>query len=188
MLRKTLVDTSIVSRRGRIVKTTGDGMLFNCVRAVDAMRTFDRKRDAWQRPQARPPQYPSRSELASLSLGNGSNVGHEHNRLSSPRWLRYSYAPNSLPASRTLAEDLNDLRQSIPNMLQRENVSRFWSYLLGVSSGRSTATTERISSIRRQAPIATLSQVVDRLRRCPCLFKLFDLRIEGSKFCLQLLK
>lgn len=37
-LRKTLVDTSIASHRGRIVKTTGDGMLVEFVSAVDAAR------------------------------------------------------------------------------------------------------------------------------------------------------
>lgn len=38
VLRKTLVDTSIASHRGRIVKTTGDGMLVEFVSAVDAAR------------------------------------------------------------------------------------------------------------------------------------------------------
>ena len=37
-LRKTLVDPSIASHRGRIVKTTGDGMLVEFVSAVDAAR------------------------------------------------------------------------------------------------------------------------------------------------------
>ena len=38
VLRKTLVDTSIASHRGRIVKTTGDGMLVEFASAVDAAR------------------------------------------------------------------------------------------------------------------------------------------------------
>ncbi|KWV46533.1 hypothetical protein AS156_01740 [Bradyrhizobium macuxiense] len=38
VLRKTLVDTSIASHRGRIVKTTGDGMLVEFVSVVDATR------------------------------------------------------------------------------------------------------------------------------------------------------
>lgn len=38
VLRKTLVDTSIAAHRGRIVKTTGDGMLVEFVSAVDAAR------------------------------------------------------------------------------------------------------------------------------------------------------
>jgi adenylate cyclase len=38
MLRKTLVDPSIASHRGRIVKTTGDGMLVEFASAVDAAR------------------------------------------------------------------------------------------------------------------------------------------------------
>ena len=37
-VRKTLVDSSIASHRGRIVKTTGDGMLVEFVSAVDAAR------------------------------------------------------------------------------------------------------------------------------------------------------
>jgi adenylate cyclase len=38
VLRKTLVDPSIASHRGRIVKTTGDGMLVEFVSAVHAAR------------------------------------------------------------------------------------------------------------------------------------------------------
>ena len=38
MLRKTLVDPSIASDRGRIVKTTGDGMLVEFASAADAAR------------------------------------------------------------------------------------------------------------------------------------------------------
>jgi adenylate cyclase len=37
-VRKTLVDPTIASHRGRIVKTTGDGMLVEFARAVDAVR------------------------------------------------------------------------------------------------------------------------------------------------------
>jgi adenylate cyclase len=37
-LRKTLVDPKIVEHRGRIVKTTGDGMLVEFASAVDAAR------------------------------------------------------------------------------------------------------------------------------------------------------
>jgi adenylate cyclase len=37
-LRKTLVDPSIAAHRGRIVKTTGDGMLVEFASAVDAAR------------------------------------------------------------------------------------------------------------------------------------------------------
>src|SRR3954465_4982876 len=37
-LRKTLVDPAIASHRGRIVKTTGDGMLVEFASAVDAAR------------------------------------------------------------------------------------------------------------------------------------------------------
>jgi adenylate cyclase len=36
--RKTLVDPTIASHRGRIVKTTGDGMLVEFGSAVDAAR------------------------------------------------------------------------------------------------------------------------------------------------------
>ncbi len=38
-IRKTLVDPTIASRRGRIVKTTGDGMLVEFASAVDAVRS-----------------------------------------------------------------------------------------------------------------------------------------------------
>src|SRR5436190_3248515 len=37
-VRKTLVDPAIASHRGRIVKTTGDGMLAEFASAVDAAR------------------------------------------------------------------------------------------------------------------------------------------------------
>jgi adenylate cyclase len=37
-LRKTLVDPAITAHRGRIVKTTGDGMLVEFASAVDAAR------------------------------------------------------------------------------------------------------------------------------------------------------
>jgi adenylate cyclase len=37
-VRKTLVDPTIAAHRGRIVKTTGDGMLVEFVSAVDAAR------------------------------------------------------------------------------------------------------------------------------------------------------
>src|SRR5258708_22611414 len=37
-LRKTLVDPAIAAHRGRIVKTTGDGMLVEFASAVDAAR------------------------------------------------------------------------------------------------------------------------------------------------------
>ena len=38
-IRKTLVDPAIASHRGRIVKTTGDGMLVEFASAVDAVRS-----------------------------------------------------------------------------------------------------------------------------------------------------
>jgi adenylate cyclase len=38
-LRKTLVDPAIASHRGRIVKTTGDGILVEFASAVDAVRS-----------------------------------------------------------------------------------------------------------------------------------------------------
>jgi adenylate cyclase len=38
MFRKTLVDPKIATHRGRIVKTTGDGMLVEFASAVDAAR------------------------------------------------------------------------------------------------------------------------------------------------------
>jgi class 3 adenylate cyclase len=38
-LRKTLIDPAIASRRGRIVKTTGDGVLVEFASAVDAARS-----------------------------------------------------------------------------------------------------------------------------------------------------
>src|SRR5207253_7339285 len=39
MLRKTLVDPVIAAHRGRIVKTTGDGVLVEFASAVDAARS-----------------------------------------------------------------------------------------------------------------------------------------------------
>jgi adenylate cyclase len=38
-LRKTLADPKIVEHRGRIVKTTGDGLLIEFASAVDAARS-----------------------------------------------------------------------------------------------------------------------------------------------------
>ena len=37
-LRKTLIDPAIAAHRGRIVKTSGDGMLVEFASAVDAIR------------------------------------------------------------------------------------------------------------------------------------------------------
>src|SRR6187455_324386 len=37
-IRKSLIDPAIASHRGRIVKTTGDGMLVEFASAVDAVR------------------------------------------------------------------------------------------------------------------------------------------------------
>ena len=47
MLRKTLVDPTIAAHRGRIVKTTGDGMLVEFASAVDAARCAMEIQRAW---------------------------------------------------------------------------------------------------------------------------------------------
>ena len=48
-LRKTLIDPTIAAHRGRIVKTTGDGMLVEFASAVDAARCALKSSAAWQR-------------------------------------------------------------------------------------------------------------------------------------------
>ncbi len=55
--RKTLVDPGIATHRGRIVKTTGDGMLVEFASAVDAARcAVEIQREMAQRNTAVPPE------------------------------------------------------------------------------------------------------------------------------------
>src|SRR5450631_2909451 len=54
--RKTVVDPGIATHRGRIVKTTGDGMLVEFASAVDAARcAVELQRDMAERGAAQPP-------------------------------------------------------------------------------------------------------------------------------------
>jgi hypothetical protein len=54
--RKTVVDPAIANHRGRIVKTTGDGMLMEFASAVDAVRcAVDIQRSIAERSEAVPP-------------------------------------------------------------------------------------------------------------------------------------
>src|ERR1700733_5446006 len=46
-VRKSLVDPTIAKHRGRIVKTTGDGMLVEFASAVDAVRCGPKSSRAW---------------------------------------------------------------------------------------------------------------------------------------------
>jgi adenylate cyclase len=54
--RKTLVDPAIVTHRGRIVKTTGDGMLVEFASAVDAIRCAVELQREMAKQNARVPQ------------------------------------------------------------------------------------------------------------------------------------
>src|SRR3954469_23524235 len=56
-LRKTLIDPGIAAHRGRIVKTTGDGLLIEFASAVDAARcAFETQRDMARQNTAVPQQ------------------------------------------------------------------------------------------------------------------------------------
>jgi adenylate cyclase len=58
VLRKTLVDPGIAAHRGRIVKTTGDGMLVEFASAVDATRcAVEMQRAMAERPCDAPPEF-----------------------------------------------------------------------------------------------------------------------------------
>ena len=56
-VRKTLVDPTIASNRGRIVKTTGDGMLVEFASAVDAARSAVAVQRAMAEQNADVPQW-----------------------------------------------------------------------------------------------------------------------------------
>src|SRR5690349_15718426 len=58
VLRKTIVDPGIAAHRGRIVKTTGDGMLVEFASAVDATRcAVEMQRAMAERPCDAPPEF-----------------------------------------------------------------------------------------------------------------------------------
>ena len=49
-LRQEVVDPRIAAHNGRIVKTTGDGLLLEFASVVDAMRCVIEVQTAWRRP------------------------------------------------------------------------------------------------------------------------------------------
>lgn len=55
-VRKILVEPAITSHRGRIVKTTGDGMLVEFASAVDAVRGATEVQRSMAEPKAAVPQ------------------------------------------------------------------------------------------------------------------------------------
>ena len=75
-VRKNLVDPTIAKHRGRIVKTTGDGMLVEFASAVDAARSAVAVQRAMAENNADVPPGPRGS-----SSGSAFNVGGRHHRL-----------------------------------------------------------------------------------------------------------
>ena len=72
-IRRELVDPKIVEHRGRIVKTTGDGLLVEFASVVDAVRcAVDVQREMAERNAVVPPVTASNSASASISATSSS--------------------------------------------------------------------------------------------------------------------
>jgi adenylate cyclase len=73
--RDELVDVKITEHHGRIVKTTGDGVLVEFVSAVDAVRcAIEIQRGMAERNDAVPKIVGSSSVLASMSVTSSSTI------------------------------------------------------------------------------------------------------------------
>jgi class 3 adenylate cyclase len=74
--RKTLLDPTIAKHRGRIVKTTGDGMLVEFASAVDAVRNaVEIQRSMAEQNTAVPQDQRIVSRCMISDSANGSNCG-----------------------------------------------------------------------------------------------------------------
>jgi len=74
--RKELIDLKIVEHRGRIVKTTGDGMLVEFVSVVDAVRyAIDIQRGMAERNAKRCADRAAAKCKYSAPAGNGFDLG-----------------------------------------------------------------------------------------------------------------
>src|SRR5262249_50338764 len=75
--RRELIDPTITSHRGRIVKTTGDGMLVEFASAVDAVRcAVDVQRGMVERNEAVPPEKRIRFRIG-INVGDIIGVGDD---------------------------------------------------------------------------------------------------------------
>jgi class 3 adenylate cyclase len=81
-IRKTLVDPTIAAHRGRIVKTTGDGLLVEFASAVDAARcAVEVQRDmTGQNTDFSQERHQRGGETGKTRVGHGP--GHRHPRIS----------------------------------------------------------------------------------------------------------
>src|SRR5215469_8341380 len=121
--RRELIDSTIASHRGRIVKTTGDGMLVEFASAVDAVRcAVDVQRGMAERNEAVPPE--KRIEfriginvgdiigLGDDIYGDGVNIAARLEAMSEPGGIYVSRAVRD-PVRDKLAfsfEDLGEMR------------------------------------------------------------------------------
>ena len=75
--RRDLIDPAIASHRGRIVKTTGDGMLVEFASAVDAVRcAVDMQRGMVERNEAGPPEQRIEFRIG-VNVGDIIGVGDD---------------------------------------------------------------------------------------------------------------
>jgi class 3 adenylate cyclase/TolB-like protein len=108
--RRELIDPTITSHRGRIVKTTGDGMLVEFASAVDAVRcAVDVQRGMTERNEAVPPEQ--RIELRiGINVGDIIGVGDDiyGDGVNVAARLEAMSKPGDIYVSRTVRDPVRD--------------------------------------------------------------------------------